>query len=374
MQAIAVLPPGMEDQGAKELLTLGAKSVRLRQRSVAFEADTACFYRIHLKARLPFRLLREVARFSCDDPESLYIGIQKAFDWRHWLPPSTSFRVDVSGSSKHLNHSHFTALQVKNALVDLQRDIWGKRSVIDLEQPHLCLHVHLNSQGAVLSLDGSAESLHKRGYRPAMGVAPLKENLAAGLIEMTGWDADMPLVDPLCGSGTLLIEAVSSALRMAPGLNRPFLLMNWIDFDENLWMKEKQLAKSLQCLGRDLPLIIGCEHDPLIAKQAQENICSAGLERLIQIKNLHFRDLLLTPQRGLIVCNPPYGKRIGLPEELKSLYSELGEFLKSRASGWQFWLLSGNRDLSPFLRMKSSRKIPVSNGGIDCRWMQYLIR
>ncbi len=373
MQGIAVLPQGLEKEGAKELIALGAKSVKTLRRSVAFEADMACFYRFHLQARLPFRLLRELVRFQCNNPESLYFAVQSALDWEHWLHPSMSFRVDVSGRCNGLTHSHFTALQVKNALVDLQRSIWSKRSDIDLEEPDLCLHLHLNNSGAVLSLASSVRSLHKRGYRPAMGVAPLKENIAAGLMRITGWDGSLPLVDPLCGSGTLLIEAVSNALKLAPGLKHSFLFEGWADFDRNLWQEEKNRAKSMECSEKRLPLIIGCEKDPEIAIQAKTNIAAAGLQKVIKIQNSCFTRLSLPIQQGLIVCNPPYGNRIGLEEELKLLYADLGSFLKKNASGWQFWLLNGNRELSNSIKMKASRRFPVSNGGIDCRWLQYLV-
>ena len=373
MQAIAVLPQGLEEEGAKELVALGATSVRPGRRSIAFKADMSCFYRLHLQARLPFRLLREMARFPCDGPESLYFAVQGALDWECWLHPSMSFRVDVSGSCNGLPHSHFTALQVKNALVDLQRSLWAQRSDIDLAEPDLCLHLHLNNSGGVLSLDGSAGSLHRRGYRAAMGVAPLKENLAAGLMRITEWDATLPLVDPLCGSGTLLIEAVSNALGLAPGVMRSFLFEGWADFDSKLWNEEKKRAKRKEFHQKELPLVLGCEQDPDIARQARANIQAAGLEKIIKIQNSHFRELLLPDKQGILVCNPPYGVRLGVTEELKCLYEELGMFLKNNASGWQFWMLNGNRELSRSIRMKASRRFAVSNGGIDCRWLNYLI-
>ena len=240
MNGIAVLPPGFEALGLEELSSLGAQSLRPLKRAVAFKADMACFYRMHLRARLPFRLLREMACFPCIDPSSLYEGVQASLEWERWLHPSMSFRVDVSGGCEGLPHSHYSALQVKNAVIDLQRTLWGDRSSVNLEDPEICLHLHLSQKGAVLSLDGSSKSLHRRGYRAAMGEAPLKENLAAGLISLSQWDGIVPLVDPLCGSGTLLIEAASAVLGLAPGLNRSFLLEGWADFDKPLWEKEKE--------------------------------------------------------------------------------------------------------------------------------------
>ena len=244
IEAVAVLPKGLETEGAAELKELGALAVQPLRKAVAFKIDMAGLYRLYIQARLPFRLLREVIRFPCNGPETLYYGIQQALNWELWLPPKLSFRVDISGHASTLNHSHFTALQVKNALVDAQRQRWGKRSSIDCKAPDLCLHLHLSQEEAVLSLDGSPGSLHRRGYRPAVGIAPLKENLAAGLIRLTGWNRQIPLVDPCCGSATFLIEAALIASCRAPGLGRTFCLKHWLDFDPVLWQQEWSRAQS----------------------------------------------------------------------------------------------------------------------------------
>ena len=375
MQLIAVLPPGLEKVGAKELVELGAIHVNPLKRSVGFEAEWPAFFKIHLFARLPFRFLRQIAIFTCNGPQSLYREVQHALDWTHWLSPSHTFRVDVTGQSHSpgLNHSHFSALQVKNAIVDLQRQEFGQRSSINIENPDFCIHLHLRFGEAVLSLATSSQSLHRRGYRPAVGLAPLKENLAAGLILSTGWDGTIPLIDPLCGSGTFLIEAASFALGLAPGLNRNYLFEKWRDFDKFLWKKEIEIARKLENKNKKLPLIIGCEKDTLIANQARENISLAGLSSYVQIKNIDFCDLQLPKENGMIICNPPYGKRLGEENELITLYRQLGVFCKQNASGWQFWILNGNRKLSTLLKMKASKRMPISNGGIDCRWLNYQI-
>ncbi|WP_028952821.1 class I SAM-dependent RNA methyltransferase [Synechococcus sp. CC9616] len=372
--AIAVLPQGLEEEGCQELKALGAHDVQPRKRAAAFRADRSCFYRLHLQARLPFRLLREMARFDCRSRDELYDGIQRALNWEQWLHPSQSFRVDVTGSAPGLNHSHFCALQVKNALVDQQRDLWGERSSIDLEDPDLALHLHLNRGEALLSLDGSGSSLHRRGYRAAMGTAPLKENLAAGLIRLTGWDASGPLVDPCCGSATLLIEAATIALQQAPGLNRSFALEGWADFEPELWRQEQTRARQRRRRDVDLPPLIGFEQDPAIADQARANVAAAGLQGVISIVTGHFNQQHLPSGQGVLVCNPPYGERIGSKEDLEDLYSCLGDFAKQQASGWQLWLLSGNAELTRALRLKAERRIPINNGGIDCRWLHYSIR
>jgi putative N6-adenine-specific DNA methylase len=383
LACIAVLPPGLEEPGAAELVALGAEAMHPLRRAVAFRCDGAVLYRLHLRARLPFRILRELARFPCNSPRQLYAGVQQSADWEHWLPPQRSFRVEVSGSAPGLSHSHFTALQVKNALIDQQRQRWGERSSIDLEDPDLCLHLHLGSGGrgceAVLSLDGSAGSLHRRGWRAAMGLAPLKENLAAGLIGFTGWDGTVPLADPLCGSGTLLIEAACAALGRAPGLaGRELALRRWPDFEPELWAQEAAtaaaLARDCAALGTPLAPIIGMERDAAVLEQARGNAAAAGVAPWLELRLGDCRSFMPPQPPGVLVCNPPYGERLGAGEDLDQLYSDLGAMLKERCSGWTLWLLSGNAERTGALRMKASRRFAVSNGGIDCRWLRYEIR
>ncbi|MCP9819627.1 class I SAM-dependent RNA methyltransferase [Synechococcus sp. Cruz-9H2] len=402
---VAVVPPGLEEASAIELAALGAEAVQPLRRAVACRTDLASFYRLHLQARLPFRFLRELARFPCRGREDLHAGVQRAADWDQWLPPERSFKVEASGSAPGLSHSHFSALQVKNALVDLQRQHWGQRSSIDLDDPDLVLHLHLGtprggtSRGgggpwggaaeAVLSLDGGGASLHRRGYRAAMGLAPLKENLAAGLIALTGWDGRVPLADPLCGSGTLLIEAACMALGRSAGLegggaNRPgrarsFALQRWPDFNPILWQQEVEAATALArdglADGHPLAPIVGMEAEAAVLEQARTNADAAGVGPWLDLRLGDFRSFEPpSGAPGLLVCNPPYGERLGDGVELEALYSDLGRMAKERCSGWTLWLLSGNPELTGALRMKASRRVPVSNGGIDCRWLKYELR
>lgn len=394
LDAIAVVPPGLEEAAAAELVGLGAEAVQPLRRAVAFRTDLAGFYRVHLQARLPFRFLRELARFPCRDREALHAGVQRAADWEQWLPPERSFKVEASGSAPGLSHSHYTALQVKNALVDLQRQRWGERSPVDLEDPDLVLHLHLGSPRggtsrggpsrtdaaeAVLSLDGGGASLHRRGYRAAMGLAPLKENLAAGLIALTGWDGSVPIADPLCGSGTLLIEAACLALGRAPGLDRPFSLQRWPDFDGALWQEEVETARALArdglADGRPLAPVVGMEAEAAVLEQARSNARAAGVAPWLDLRIGDFRTFSPPPgPPGILVVNPPYGERLGERQELEALYDDLGRMVKQRCGGWTLWLLSGNPELTGALRLKASRRFPVSNGGIDCRWLKYELR
>jgi putative N6-adenine-specific DNA methylase len=202
----------------------------------------------------------------------------------------------------------------------------------------------------------------------------LKENLAAGLIRLTGWDGSQPLVDPCCGSGVLLIEAALAALQQAPGLERRFALEGWADFKPELWDKEVDRARQRRRGDLTLPPLLGIEADPSIADQARANVEAAGLSGVIRICTGPFVDQPLPEGLGVLVCNPPYGQRIGDEADLEELYRELGRFSKANAAGWQLWLLSGNPSLTRALRLKAERRIPVSNGGIDCRWLHYDIR
>ncbi len=374
MKLVASIAKGLEIEGAKELIELGAQEVKASRRYISLEADMACLYRLHLKSRLSFRFSREVARFPCKGPDELYSGIQSAIDWKKWLVPKQSFRIDVTGFSERLTHSYYTALQVKNAIIDLQRERFGLRSSIDLQNPDICFHLHLSNNQAVLSVDGSHSSLHKRGYRPAVGIAPIKENLAAGLMRMTEWDGTINLVDPLCGSGTFLIEAVSSLLGIASGKDREFLFKNWPDFDSSLWDRELKKSQKVKLFNRKLPKIIGCEVDEKIAHSAFENVRKSGLENYIEIINCTFQEFKLPSGLGVIVCNPPYGKRIGDENQLTNLYKELGDYCKKKASGWDLWLLNGNPKLSKYLGMKANKRFQVNNGSIDCRWINYKIK
>ncbi len=374
MNLIASSPEGLEKYLAREIFDLGGFNVKPHKRSVSFECDYATLYRIHFFSRVAFRFYRKVSDFVCHDRKTLYEGVRGSFDWLQWLPFDKTFNVQVTGKNSFLSHSHFTALEVKNAIIDLQRYTWNKRSNISLDNPDLIIHLHLNNDLAVISLQTSIESLHKRGYRPASGNAPLKENLASGLLKMTEWDGRKPLLDLMCGSGTFLIEAINQVLEVPLKIKEFYLFENWLDFEKDLYLYEKKKAQEKNIRFDSLSKVIGYEINREVFDQAKENVSLAGLSQYIDLKNDDFKNLKLNLSEGLILCNPPYGKRIGDEEKLIELYKEIGEFLKKNFSGWEFWLLSGNPKLTRYLKMKSSIKIPVSNGGIECRWIKYLIR
>ncbi len=374
MNVVASAPEGLEKSLAEEISNLGGFNINTHKRFINFECDSETFYRVHFYSRLAFRFYREIASFNCYDKQSLYKGVRDSFDWLNWLHYEKTFNVQVTGRTSSLSHTHFTALEVKNSITDLQKAVWNKRSNISLDNPDFIIHLHLNNNKAIISLQSSLESLHKRGYRPAVGNAPLKENLASGLINMTQWNGEVPLIDFMCGSGTFLIEAVNQFLKVPINIDQVYLFENWLDFRKDIYLNEKNKAKNKIINYEKLPTIIGCEINKRVFEQAKVNISLARLENYIELINNNFLELQLKLTPGIIICNPPYGKKLGELNELICLYEEMGIFLKNNFSGWEFWLLSGNPKLTKYLKMKSSLKIPVSNGGIDCRWIKYLIR
>ncbi|MGK7910953.1 MAG: class I SAM-dependent RNA methyltransferase [Synechococcus sp.] len=366
----ATVPRGLEPLTAKELNKLGAQRIREEFCGVEFWGDRELLYRVNLWARLPFRILQVLSKFPSPDADRLYKGIQ-AVDWHDHLPPDRTFAVNATGKTKALNHSHYTALQVKNAIVDWQRQQLGERSSIDTRDPDLRVNIHLHRDICTLSLDSSGTSLHRRGYRPAMGKAPLKETLAAALIEMAGWTPELPFFDPLCGSGTLPLEAALIGLNIAPGSFRDrFGFESWPDFDGKLW--GRLLNQAADDEHKQLPAsIFGSDRDPEIVDQAIANAKFSGLNTHIEFACRELADVEAPSDRGVIICNPPYGERIGVRREFGAFYKLLGDVLKQRFKGWKAYVLSGNKDLAKYIGLKSSKRMPVSNGAIACQLLEY---
>ncbi|WP_035986706.1 THUMP domain-containing class I SAM-dependent RNA methyltransferase [Leptolyngbya sp. KIOST-1] len=366
----ATVARGLETLAATELEHLGAEQVEPGFCGVAFTGDRALLYRVNLWSRLAFRVLLQLAEFPCVDAEDLYCGIQ-AIDWRPYLPPELTFAVDATGKTRRLNHTHFTALQVKNAVVDQQRQHWGDRSTIDTQHPEVRLNVHLHGDTCTVSLDSSGSSLHRRGYRPAVGAAPLKESLAAALVSLTDWTGDVPLLDPLCGSGTLPLEASLMALDMAPGLFREeFGFHTWPDFDGDLWDELYQEAEERRKpeLGT---WVGGCDRDPAVVHQARVNAQRCDLAEQLHFWAEDLADLEAPADSGYLLCNPPYGERLGANDDLGAFYKLLGDVLKQRFKGWTAFVLSGNKDLARHIGLKSAQRVAVYNGSLPCQWLKY---
>lgn len=369
-QYFATVARGLEDLAAQELQDLGAQSVRPEFCGVAFTGNKALLYRVNLWARLPFRILVQVATFRCKTADDLYRGVYK-FDWQPYLSPEQTLAVSATGKTPQLNHTHFTALQVKNAIVDQQRDRFQARSDVDTRQPQVQVNVHLHRDRAVISLDSSGSSLHRRGYRPAVGKAPLKESLAAALIYLSGWQPTQAFCDPLCGSGTLPLEAALIGLNCAPGLFRDrFGFEGWQDFDSVLWRRVRREAEAAQKAALEVP-VVGCDRDASTVIQARSNARDSQVADQVSFLVQELSEVEAPATSGVLLCNPPYGERLGNPEELGDFYKLLGDVLKQRFKGWTAFVLSGNKALAKSIGLKSSQRIPVYNGNLPCQLMKY---
>lgn len=366
----ATVARGLEDLAAQELEQLGGKSVRPDFTGVHFEGDRPLLYRVNLWARLPFRILMILDEFRCRHADDLYRGIQR-FNWKDYLQPEQTLAVDATGGNKTLNHTHFTALQVKNAIVDQQRQQWGQRSSVDVQNPDLRVNVHIRHDRCVLSLDSSGSSLHRRGYRPAMGQAPLKESLAAALIQLSDWTPELPFLDPLCGSGTLPLEAGLKALNIAPGLFRErFGFETWQDFDAELWYSLLDDAEASE--KDELPApIVGSDRDINMLQQARINAGTCGIAHHLKFLQRDISELEAPADRGVLICNPPYGERLGDAEALGEFYKQLGDVFKQRFKGWTAYVLSGNKELSKHIGLRSAKRMSVYNGSIQCQFLKY---
>lgn len=370
-QYFATVARGLEALAATELESLGARAVTPGFCGVAFRGDRSLLYRVNLWARLPFRILLQLREFPCRDAQELYAGIQ-TIDWQQYLTPSHTLAVSATGGNSELNHTHFTALQVKNAIVDQQQQVLGDRSNVDTQAPDLQVNVFIDKADiCTVSLDSSGSSLHRRGYRPAVGSAPLKESLAAALVQLSGWQPELTFLDPLCGSGTLPLEAALYALQIAPGLFRArFGFETWTDFDSQLLddlIGEAQ-AKELDHLPAP---ILGSDLDPVVIKQAKTNAKNCGIDRQVQFANTDLAYLEAPAASGVMMCNPPYGERLGRDQELGKLYKLLGDVMKRRFKGWTAFVLSGNRELTKAIGLKPSQQIPIFNGSLPCHLVKY---
>ena len=366
----ATVARGLEAIAAEELAELGATNIRPDFAGVHFQGDKALLYRLNLWSRVIFRVLVPIAEVKSYNAKQLYWSVQK-LDWTQYLQHDMSIAVNCTGKNNNLNHTHFTALQIKNAIVDWQRDKYGKRSNIDVENPDLLINAHIHKNQCILSLDSSGSSLHRRGYRPAMGIAPLKETLAAALITMSEWTPDVPFLDPLCGSGTLAIEAALKALNIAAGLYRQqFGFQTWLDFDESLWQQIRQEAEASKLSELSAP-IIGSDRDLDIIEQARVNVQNCGLDTQVQFYQQELSEIEAPADKGIIICNPPYGQRIGNTEDLGALYKLLGDIFKQRFTGWTAYVITGNKELAKKIGLRTSRRLPVYNGSLPCTLLKY---
>ncbi|MGB3299317.1 MAG: THUMP domain-containing protein [Phormidesmis sp.] len=369
-QYFATVARGLEPLMVEELERLGAKEVEPGFCGAEFKGDRTLLYKVNLWARLPFRILQRLDEFDCEDSSDLFTGIQR-IDWSQYLRPNHTLAVTATGKTDELNHTHFNALQVKNAIVHQQTQNFGDRSDVDTHSPDLRVNVHLHRDRATVSLDSSGNSLHRRGYRPAVGAAPLKESLASALIQMSSWQLDQAFFDPLCGSGTLPLEAGMRSLNIAPGLFRDrFGFETWLDYDDDLW--ERMIAEAEAEQKEELEAFIGgSDSDPNVLIEAHSNAQKCGLEHLLSFRQKELADVEAPADSGILICNPPYGERLGKDTDLGAFYKLLGNVLKQRFKGWTAYVLSGNKTLSSSIGLKSASRTPVYNGALLCQLMKY---
>ena len=380
----ASCPKGLESLLASELTSLGAGKTRETVAGVYVEGTLAFAYRACLWSRLANRVLLPLEKFDVSSADDLYRGV-RSIPWETHLTPRQSIAVDFIGTNDAIRHTKFGAQQVKDAIVDQLQDYFGERPDVDLQNPDLRINVRLAKDAVTVSLDMSGGSLHKRGYRVAMVPAPLKENLAAALLLRAGWPEIAArggaLIDPLCGSGTFLIEGAMMVADMAPGLIRErFGFHGWAKHDDTLWqdIRQEALARCEAGLSREIPEIRGYDKDTRAVSAALENIACAGLEKWVRVMAKPIEAFKKPTHRetgdGLIICNPPYGERWGEMEELKPLYQTLGEVAKRECPGWRMAVITGNAELAGELRLRADKKYQFFNGTIPSQLLLFQLR
>jgi 23S rRNA (guanine2445-N2)-methyltransferase len=355
----------------EELRGLGARDVAAGRGGVHFAGTKRTLYLTNLWLRTAIRVLRPIAEFAAPSPEELYDAV-RAIDWSRYLTPEHTLAVDCNVRDSQITHSHYAALRVKDAIVDQFMDRHGRRPSVDVDEPMVKLNLHVHADQAVLSLDSSGESLHKRGYRPIQTKAPLNEALAAGLVLLTGFRGDSPFVDPLCGSGTLCIEAAWIALDRPPGLTRRrFGFMGWLDFDVELWTTLRDEAR--RGVKRKLPHpVLGSDLRRDAVDFARTNARAAGIGHLVRFDVHDVRGLQLPPgPPGILLCNPPYGERLGEEKDLRGLYQILGDMIRDRASGWKAFIFTGNPRLARHLGLTPTTRLHLYNGSIPCQLLAF---
>jgi putative N6-adenine-specific DNA methylase len=361
---------GLEPVLAEELRQLRAGDVTPGRGGVAFRGDAVLLYQANLWLRTAVRVLQPILEAEVTSPEQLYEAV-RTVDWSRYLTPEQTLAVDCNVRDSQLTHSKYAALKTKDAICDWFVDRVGRRPSVNVEEPMVGLNLHIHSNQAVLSLDSSGESLHKRGYRTFLHRASLNEALAAGLILLSGWQPEQPFVDPLCGSGTLPIEAAWIALQRPPGLTRRrFGFQGWLDFDRRIWTEVRDEARR-HVKSRLPAAVIGSDQRRDVLTLAKNNARAAGCGPLLHFEVKDIEDFQPPATPGVILCNPPYGERIGEEKELRSLYRRLGEIFAERCAGWQALVFTGNGRLARQIGLTPTARIHLFNGKIPCQLLRY---
>lgn len=359
---------GFEEILAAELRALGAQNVTQGVRMVSFDGDKGFMYKANLSLRTALKILKPIKTFTVYNEESLYNGV-KSIDWSEIFLANQTFAIDSTVNSEAFNNSLFVILKSKDAIVDQFREEFDKRPSIDKDHPDIRLHVHIQKEVCTVSLDTSGDSLHHRGYRTATNIAPINEVLAAGILLHSGWRGQTNFLDPMCGSGTLLVEAAMIACNIPPNINRrEFAFEKWRDWDEDLFDK---IEESLLNKIKDFPYqILGYDKAPSAIRKSIDNIRNANLEEYITVEQKDFFNSEKTTEGPLhMVFNPPYGERLDI--DLERFYREIGDTLKQSYPQTEAWFITGNMEALKFVGLKTTRRIKLFNGKIESRLVRY---
>lgn len=362
---------GLEEVLAEELRTIGAQNVTAGRRMVSFQGDKEMLYKANLQCRTALRILKPFYSFKAHSPEKLYDRV-KEFDWSTMLSPDKTFAIEVTVNSENFTNSRFVTYKVKDAIVDWfkDRDAEGRRPGVRLTDADAVINVHISGSEVILSLDSSGSSLHRRGWREAQTDAPINEVLAAGIILKSGWKGDKPFIDPMCGSGTFLVEAALIAANIAPGIYRKgFAFENWPDFDRELFDRlynDDSNEREVQCQ------IIGADISPKAIAIARQNLKSAGVAKYVDLQLKPLKDWEEAPAEGVLITNPPYGERLK-PEDLDGLYRELGTKLKHVFTGYHAWVIGYKDETMSNIGLAASSRDQLMNGSLQCELREYVI-
>ena len=368
-EMIAKTFQGLEGVLAQELTSLGANDIQIGRRMVSFTGDKAMLYRANFCLRTAIRILKPIKHFTAQDADEVYEAV-KAIRWEDYLGSDKSFAVDAVVFSEDFRHSKFVSYRVKDAIADYFREKTGKRPSVRLNNPDVLLNIHIAQTDCTLSLDSSGESLHRRGYRQEAVEAPLNEVLAAGMILLTGWHGECDLIDPMCGSGTIPIEAALIARNIAPGVFRKgYAFEQWNDFDaalfESIYNDDSQEREFTH-------KIYGYDNSPKANEIATHNVKAAGVTKDVVLKLQPFQQFEQPEEKSIIITNPPYGERISA-DDLLGLYGMIGERLKHAFSGNTAWILSYRDECFDQIGLKASQRIPLYNGALECEFREYEI-
>jgi putative N6-adenine-specific DNA methylase len=363
----APCPRGLEALLEAELAPLGARETRTAPGGVAFRGGWETCYAANLWSRLASRILWRIAEFGCRDERDLYAAA-RAVDWPRHFAVERSLRVSVAARASPLRSLDFAVLRVKDAICDRFRDEIGRRPDVDRAAPEVRVHLYLEGTHAALYLDTSGEALFRRGWRAARVEAPLRENLAAGIVLLSGWKPHEPLLDPMCGGATLLVEAAAIARSRAPGERRRFGFEKLAGYDPALWARVRAKPPAAPPAA---PEIYGSDTDAKALAAARRNLAAAGVERWVKLQRADVLERSAPAPGGVLVANPPYGERLGSKRALAEFYPRLGDALKRRFAGWRCHLFTADRELPRRIRLAPSRRIPLWNGALECRLYEF---